>query len=490
MSGVLAQAALTTPRVDLLPILPELILAGTGILVLLGGAVTRRAEPLALVLVALAGVVAAAAASIVLWDWDGNLTVLRGTVATDRFGVVVRLILLGSAGIGLLYGHHYFERSREYPREFSALILFATSGMTLFAVSADLIVAFLALEILSLSLYVLTGFSSRAGSVEAAMKYFLLGAFSSAFFLFGVAFAYGATASTRLGEISSALSGRSGSQALALTAMGLLAVGFAFKVSAVPFHMWTPDVYQGAPTAVTAFMSAGTKVAAFAALIRVLNVALQPLTWDWRPIVWALAAVSVVVGSVFAIAQKDIKRLLAYSSISHAGFVLMGLTSAGQVGISAALYYLVAYAATVLGAFGVVMLVSARGEQRTSLGSYEGLGRRSPGLAGLLTLFLLSLTGIPPTAGFIAKIQVFRSAMDAGYWGLVLIGVIASVVAAFFYLRVVVLMFMRDPEGDAETDDTLLPRLVVGIPAALVLVFGLFPGLLTGFLDQAAVLRW
>jgi NADH-quinone oxidoreductase subunit N len=487
---VIAQAAAATPKVDLIPILPELILAGTGIVVLLAGVLARRVEPVALLFLSLAGVAAAAAASVALWRWDGGLTALAGSIAVDRFGVVVRLILLGTAAIGLLYGHHYLERSGEYRAEFPALVLFATSGMTLFAIASDLIVAFLALEILSLSLYVLTGSSSRMGSAEGAMKYFLLGAFSSAFFLFGVAFAYGASASTRFAAVSSALAGRTDGQALALTALGLLAVGFAFKVSAVPFHMWTPDVYQGAPTAVTAFMSAGTKVAAFAALMRMLNVALQPLTWDWRPMVWAIAAVSVVVGSVLAIAQRDIKRMLAYSSISHAGFVLIGLTAAGQVGISAALYYLIAYAATILGAFGVVMLVSSRGERNTDLRSYEGLARRSPALAGLLTLFLLSLTGIPPTAGFVAKIQVFRAATDAGYWGLALLGVLASVVAAFFYLRVIVLMFMREPAGELETDETLMPRLVVAVPAALVLILGVLPGLVIGFLDKAAVLRW
>jgi NADH-quinone oxidoreductase subunit N len=277
---------------------------------------------------------------------------------------------------------------------------------------------------------------------------------------------------------------------LALAGMGLLAVGFAFKVSAVPFHMWTPDVYQGAPTAVTAFMSAATKVAAFAALMRVFNVALQPLAWDWRPLVWGLAAISVVVGSVLAIAQTDIKRMLAYSSISHAGFVLTGLTAAGETGISAALFYLTAYAFTILGAFGVVMLVSSRGEQRTSLVSYAGLGRRSPMLSGLLALFLLSLTGIPPTAGFVAKVNVFRAAIEAGAWPLALIGVVASVVAASFYLRVIVLMYMQEPEGEAETDETVLPRLVVGIPAAVVVVLGVVPGLVLGFLDRAAVLRW
>jgi NADH-quinone oxidoreductase subunit N len=479
-----------TPAIDLWPILPELILVGTGIVVLLWGAIAPSVRSPALLFVSLVGVAGAAAASIRLWDWEGATTVLGGSVAVDRFGVVVRLILLATAAIGLFYGHHYFERSGESRAEFFPLVLFATSGMTLIAIASELILVFLALEILSLALYVLTGFSRRIGSVEGAMKYFLLGAFSSAFFLFGIAMAYGATGTTRLPEVAHALSGRTEGLALALAATGLLAVGFAFKVSAVPFHMWTPDVYQGAPTAVTAFMSAGTKVAGFAALMRVFNVAFQPLVWDWRPLVWTLAAVSVVVGILFAIAQTDVKRLLAYSSISHAGFVLTGLVATGESGMSAALYYLVAYAMTILGAFGVVMLVSSRGERRTSLSSYAGLGYRSPVLAGLLALFLLSLTGIPPTAGFVAKVEVFRAAIDAGAWPLALIGVIASVVAAFVYLRLIVLMFMQEPEGEDETDESVLPRVVVAIPAILVLVFGVFPSLLLGFLDRAAVLRW
>jgi NADH-quinone oxidoreductase subunit N len=479
-----------TPKIDLLPILPELILIGIGIVVLLGGAIVKRAEPGALLAISLAGVLGAAAASIQLWNWHGGLTVLAGAVAADRFAVVARLVILAATGIGLLYGYHYFERSGEGKPEFYPLVLFAASGMTLIAAASDLIVVFLALEILSLSLYVLTGFSSRLGSVEGAMKYFLLGAFSSAFFLFGVAMAYGATGSTRLSAVSRALAGQTGSQALALAAVGLLAVGFAFKVSAVPFHMWTPDVYQGAPTAITAFMSAGTKVAAFAAFMRVFNVAFQPLTLDWMPLVWALAVLSVVVGSVLAIAQTDIKRLLAYSSVAHAGFILIGLSAPGQLGMSAALFYLVSYAVMILGAFGVVMLVSARGEDRTKIDSYAGLAKRSPLLAGLMALFLFSLAGIPPTAGFIAKVRVFTVAIGAGHWELALIGVLASVVAAYFYLRVVTVMFMQEPADDTEPDPSLLPRLAIVIPAVATLVLGVFPGLVTGFLDTAAVIRW
>jgi NADH-quinone oxidoreductase subunit N len=479
-----------TPQIDLAPVVPELILVGVAILVLLGGAVIRRVEPLPLLFLSIAGVAGAAAASVMLWSWDGELTVLAGAVATDRFAVVVRLIILGSAALGLLFGHHYFARSGELRPEFYALVLFATSGMTLIAASTDLITMFLALEILSLSLYVLTGSSSRLGSVEGAMKYFLLGAFSSAFFLYGIAMAYGATGSTRLAAISRALAGQTDELALALTAMVLLVVGFGFKVSAVPFHMWTPDVYQGAPTAVTAFMSAGTKVAAFAAFMRVFNVAFQPLSWDWTPVLWVVAAVSVVVGSVFAIAQTDIKRMLAYSSVAHAGFILIGMTAAGNVGIGAALFYLLAYAVMIMGAFGVVMLVSSRGEEATSLGSYAGLYRRSPLLAGLLSLFLLSMAGIPPTAGFIAKVSVFSAAIDAGHWELALIGALMSVVAAFFYIRVMVLMYMQDPTGAHEPDRSLMPRLVIAVPAVATLVLGILPGLVTGLLEKAAVIRW
>ena len=308
------------------------------------------------------------------------------------------------------------------------------------------------------------------------MKYFLLGAFSSAFFLYGVAMAYGATASTNIVTIANALAGRTGSQPLALLAFAFLAVGFGFKVSAVPFHMWTPDVYQGAPTPVTGFMSAATKAAAILALVRVLDVAFQPLTADWIPVIWVLAAASIVLGSVLAIAQTDIKRMLAYSSIAQAGFILTGLTAANSSGIRAAMFYLVAYAAMTLGAFGIVMLVSAKGEEQTSFTAYTGLYKRNPVLAGLMAIFLLSLAGIPPTAGFIAKVNVFVAASGAGHWPLVLIGVVFSVVAAFFYLRVIVLMFMREPEAAMDEDRSLMPRLAIAIPAALTLGLGPVPG--------------
>jgi len=287
-----------TPVLTWQPVFPELILAGFAIVGLLYEALVRRSDRGVHLTIALAGVAAAAAASLLLWSWTGAPTVMGGMVAADKFSVLTRVVLLAVAAIGLLYGWHYFARSGdEWRGEFFPLVLFATMGMTMITASADLVMVFLSLEILSLSLYVLTGITGRRNSNEAAMKYFLLGAASSAFFLYGVAMAYGATDTTSITAIANGLAGRIGSQPLALLAFAFLAVGFMFKVSAAPFHMWTPDVYQGSPTPVTAYMSAATKVAAFAALIRVLMVAFQPLTWDWTPVVIVLAAISVVLGA-------------------------------------------------------------------------------------------------------------------------------------------------------------------------------------------------
>jgi NADH-quinone oxidoreductase subunit N len=474
------------------PVIPEMILVGTAILVLLGDAIRpSRDQSLSLTL-SLAGLAAAGFYSLRLWDWSGEATVLGGMVSTDRFGVFFREVILGSAAIALLFSHTYLTITGEARGEFYALMLFAAAGMTLISVAADLILVFLALEILSLSLYVMAGFSwRRLASQEASLKYFLLGAFSSAFFLYGIAFAYGATGTTSIGAMARTLSGETGTTlALALVAGGLLLVGFAFKVAAVPFHMWTPDVYQGAPTPVTAFMAAATKVAAFAALLRVLLIALGPVSWDLRPGLWAIAAVTMVLGSTLAIAQTDVKRMLAYSSIAHAGFVLVGVVAISEEGVSGSMFYLVAYAAMILGGFGVAAVVSGRGEERTSLASYAGLARTSPWLAGLLALFLLSLAGIPPTAGFIAKVVVFQAAVQAGQSALVVIAVLASVVAAFFYLRVIVLMYMREPEEAGAVPAGAGPGVALGVTAALTLALGVFPSLLLDVLRSAAILRW
>jgi NADH-quinone oxidoreductase subunit N len=472
------------------PLGPELVLVGTAIVLLLLDAMLNEANQRAYALLSLAGLAGAAAYSVWLWTWEGPGTVLGNMVAADRFSVFIRLVLIGVAAVAVLLSYHYLDRADEARGEYYPLLLFATAGMTLIASATDLILVFLALEVLSLSLYLMTGFSfRRLASAEASMKYFLLGAFSSAFFLYGIALAYGATGTTNLAAIGQTLNGQT-SIGLALAAAGLMAVGFAFKVAAVPFHMWTPDAYQGAPTSVTAFMSAGTKVAAFAAFLRVFNVAFHPIAGDWRPFVWVIAAVTMVVGSTLAIAQTNIKRMLAYSSIAHAGFILVGVAAGTPKGIEAAMFYLAAYATMIVGAFGVVMLVSVRGERHLSLGSYAGLARRSPFLAAVLALFLLSLAGIPPTAGFIAKVAVFSAAIQAGYWPLVLIAVLASVIAAFFYIRVIVLMYMQEPVETEAIERAPWAELGVIVPAVLTLVFGVLPGILFGFLKSAAVVRF
>ena len=479
------------PDLDLVPVLPEIVLAGVAMLLLVAEAVSRRTDARVGAVTALLAIAGAAYASVVLWGRESEPTALAGMISTDRFSVFFRLLILASGAVAVGFAHHHFRRTPEDHRhEFYPLLLLALSGMTLLSAAANLLVVFLALEVLSLALYVLTGFSpGRVASQEGSMKYFLLGAFSSAFLLYGIAMAYGATGTIGIPDMARELSGRTETPALALVAMGLLAVGLGFKVAAVPFHMWTPDVYQGAPTPVTAFMSAGTKVAGFAALLRVFMVAFGPLQWEWVPMLWTIAAVTMLVGSVLAIAQSDIKRMLAYSSVAHAGFILVGVTASNQDGVTGAMFYLVAYAAMILGAFGIVMLVSGRGEERTGLSAYAGLAERSPALAALLALFLLSLAGIPPTAGFIAKVSVFNAAIQAGHWALALVAVLSSVVAAFFYIRVIVLMYMEEPEDSTGLLTTPSAGVAL-VPAAVATVLlGVYPSVLFDVLDSASVLR-
>ena len=479
--------------IEVMPVAPEILVAVTGMAVLLIGAIAKKVDQRILLGLTLAGLAAGLVVSVSLWGWDGAPAVLGGMIAVDKLAVFGRIVLLVIAGIGALYGYDYFKRGGQDRSEYYALLLFATAGMTLLTASADLIMVFIALEVLSLSLYVLVGFTLRLRAGEASLKYFLLGAFSSAFFLYGVAMAYGSTGTTNIVKIANVLTGNSDPSSLVFVAAGLLAVGFFFKVAAVPFHMWTPDAYQGAATSATAFMAAGTKVAAFIALIRVFDVAFQPLTWTWVPIVIGVAAVTLIVGAVLVTAQSDVKRMLAYSAVLNAGFILVGLTSADARGIGSALFYLVAYAAMTAGAFGILMIVSHRGDERTSLDAFRGLAYRSPGLSGLMAIFLISLAGIPPTAGFVAKIAVFGAATTAGHWPLALLAVLASVVAAYAYLRVVVQMYMREPEGaGSATQPKAGPAAAVALAIPLVVVVGLgiFPGAVANLIEQASVLLW
>jgi NADH-quinone oxidoreductase subunit N len=371
------------------------------------------------------------------------------------------------------------------------LAMFAIGGMLLFPASNDLLTMFVALEVLSLPLYLLCGMARRRRllSQEAALKYFLLGAFSSAFFLFGSAFIYGFAGSVRFSEIDEALSAQVGQEGLLLAGVALIAVGLLFKVGAAPFHAWTPDVYQGAPTPITGFMAACTKVAAFGAMARILYVAFGGVRSDWRPMFWAIAIMTMVVGVVVALTQTDVKRMLAYSSIAHAGFVLTGIVAADALGTASVMFYLVAYGFTTLGAFAVLTLVRDAGGEATHLAKWAGLGRRSPLVAATFALFLLAFAGIPFTSGFIGKLVVFSAAIEAGALPLVIVGVVASAVAAFFYVRVIVLMFFSEPAADGPTVAVASPWTTVGIAlgVAATVVLGILPGPLLELAEQAAI---
>ena len=365
-------------------------------------------------------------------------------------------------------------------------MLFATAGMMLMATATDLLVIFLALEVMSLAVYVLTGIRRDSpASTEAAFKYFLLGAFASAFFLYGIAFTYGLTGSTRLDRIGSLMAAQAMSPTpMQFLALGLLIVGFAFKVSAVPFHMWTPDAYEGAPPAVTAFMSTGVKAAAFAAFVRVFLSAFEPLRGNWSEVIWILAAATMIVGTVVGVVQSNVKRMLAYSSIGHGGYLLVALVSGNDFGKGAVLFYLLTYAITNIGAFGVIALLDNADRPNDQVSDYAGLWNERPGLAALMTIFLLSLGGFPPMAGFIAKWYVFSAAVKAGYTGLAIIGVLTSVISVFFYLRIVVMMYMTPTDTPAQFP--AVPKIAgaaLVVSAILIFYLGILP---TRVLDWAA----
>ncbi|MFI0721693.1 NADH-quinone oxidoreductase subunit NuoN [Streptomyces sp. NPDC021224] len=381
------------------------------------------------------------------------------------------------------------------------LLMFAVGGMLVFPAANDLLTLFVALEVFSLPLYILCALArrNRLMSQEAAVKYFLLGAFSSAFLLFGIALLYGYSGTVTYGGISSvvdgtatmtpALANTTGNDALLLIGLAMVAMGLLFKVGAVPFHMWTPDVYQGAPTPVTGFMASATKVAAFGALLRLLYVVLPGMRWDWRPVMWGVAIVTMLAGAIIAVTQTDVKRLLAYSSIAHAGFILAGVIATTPSGISSVLFYLAAYSFVTLGAFAVVTLVRDAGGEATHLSRWAGLGRRSPLVAAVFAVFLLAFAGIPLTSGFAGKFAVFKAASEGGAMPLVIVGVISSAVAAFFYIRVIVLMFFSEPKPDGPTVAVPSPltSTAIALGVAVTLVLGLAPQYFLDLADKAGV---
>jgi NADH-quinone oxidoreductase subunit N len=369
----------------------------------------------------------------------------------DYAAIAPLLIVLAAACVAVLV-EAFLPRHQRWPVQV-ALSIVALGGMMTFVAANDLLTMFVALEVLSLPLYLMCGLARRRRllSQEAAVKYFLLGAFASAFFLYGLALIYGYAGSVRFSEIAQAAVGSAASDSLLLGGLALLVVGLMFKGSVGPFHTWTPDVYQGAPTPVTAFMAACTKVAAFGAILRVLHVAFGDMRWEWRGVLWAVAIASMAIGAVLGLTQTDIKRLIAYSSVAHAGFLLLGAMAVTDAGVSSTLFYLLAYGFTTIAVFGVISLVRDADGEATHLSAWAGLAKRSPVVAGVMTFLLLALAGIPLTSGFTAKFAVFAAALGDGMAPLVVIALVASAIAAFFYVRVIVLMYFSEPAADGPT---------------------------------------
>jgi NADH-quinone oxidoreductase subunit N len=417
----------------------------------------------------LIGSAGAALASAFLWNSNAESF---GVIRSDNFALFINIVLCTVGILTMLFSHETIEREGIPSGEYYALTLFALCGMMMMAAATDLLVIFVALEILSLAVYVLTGIRrASASGAEAAFKYFLLGSFSSAFFLYGIAFAFALSGSTRLEQITVALASQASGtpSTLTLLTIGLLAVGFCFKISAVPFHMWTPDAYEGAPTMVTAFMSTGVKAAAFAAFVRVFLYPLEALQTQWIPMLSVIAAITMILGTVVGVVQTNIKRMLAYSSIAHAGYLLLGIIAANDTGKAAVLFYLLTYAVANLGALGIVALLGSAEHPHDELRDFAGLWKSRPGLSALMTIFLLSLGGFPPLAGFIGKWYIFSAAVQEGHYWLAIIGVLSSVVSVFFYLRIVVMMYMT--EGTEAVRPRLPATAVAGLALATVAVF-------------------
>ena len=461
---------------DYIRILPELTLAFFGVLIMLADPLLgeKRARPLGVI--ALLGTLAAIAATIYQAHFPGMAWF--GMVRVDDFSLFFHAVIALVALVVVLVSFEYLEAQEIRQGEYYALILLGAVGMMLMSSAVELVLIFIALEISSISTYVLAGFRRRsAASAESSLKYFLLGSFATAFFLYGVALMFGATGSTEIAKIAQALRGGAVTP-LAYLAVALMLVGLGFKVAASPFHVWTPDVYEGAPAPVVGLMSTAPKAAAFAVLLRVLFAAYSP-GWFWP--LWLAAALSMTLGNLGALVQTNVKRLLAYSSIAHAGYLLVAFAASSEIGVSAAIFYAAAYAAMNVGAFAVVSHFAGAGERYVEVDDYAGLGRRSPVLAAALTLFLLSLIGIPVTGGFFAKLYVFSAALQSNLVGLVIVGVINSAVGAYYYLRLIVLMYMREGKED-------LPAGLL-LSAAATLYLGVWPQQVLAYaLDSASAL--
>lgn len=468
-------------------IFPEIALSVFGIAIILLDTFLPKSKRHIATGIALVGIAVTTVFTLGLVGEDG--TFFSGMIIVDGFSIFFRITFLIIGALTVLASSSYTTREGLAVGEFQALVLFAIVGMNLMVASNELIMIFLGLETLSISSYILLGMKrTDLKSNESALKYFLLGSFSSAFLLYGIALTYGATRTTNLELIGREIATGSVSMTLIYAAIGLIFVGFGFKVAVVPFHVWTPDVYEGAPTPITAFMSVGPKAAGFAILVRVLMVAFPATYGKWLALVWLSAALTMIVGNCVALIQSNIKRMLAYSSIAHAGYILVGVTTRNEEGVAAILFYTLAYALMNIGAFTVVALVSRKGDHKTHIDDFAGLGFKQPGLAAALSLFLLSLAGIPLTAGFAGKFFIFRAALESHFVWLTIIGVINSAISVYYYLHVIVVMYMKEPAEDWSPVATTPSAIwVIALSVFGVLQFGMFPDLLINLARNSTI---
>jgi NADH-quinone oxidoreductase subunit N len=470
-------------------LLPQIVLVLAGIALMLLEPFTAAAHKGRLAWIAVLAAIAAAF-SLYIQGVRVPRAFLGDMYFVDAFSYFFQWIFLGILAVCAVISAKFNDRESINRGEYYALLLFATCGMSLMASSSDLILTFVGIEILSIATYVLAGFKRNdIRSNESALKYFLLGSFATAFLLYGIALIYGSTGSTHYMTIRELALMPGGVQGTTLIGMGLLLVGFGFKIALVPFHSWAPDVYEGAPTPVTAFMTVGPKAAGFAALIRVLVIALPFLADQWTSVLWGLSILTIIVGNVVAVLQTNVKRMLAYSAIAHAGYILIGIVTDSYAGFSAVLFYLVAYTIMNLVAFGVIQALSGEGDSRVHLKDYVGMGRRAPFAAAALSLAMISLAGIPLTAGFIGKFFLFSAAIGNGYVGLAIVGVLGSVVSVFYYFRLMVFMYMKEPEEGAPAPEPVhwLVRTVIVVGIVGILWMGILPNQVLMLANHAVV---
>jgi NADH-quinone oxidoreductase subunit N len=461
---------------SLMPIYPEAVVITVALMVLVLDFFLEKKEKSLLGWFSLVGICIAAFATFRLMGAGVNGTFFSGTFFLDPFSIFFKFVFFIACGLGILVSINYLKSQDIHRGEYFALMLFATTGMMLMAAAADLITLYLGLELMALSIYILAGFMRHDNrSNEAAIKYLLLGAFSSGIMIYGMSLLYGITGTTNLTDILVFLQTADLNNPVLFLAMIMLVVSFGFKVAAVPFHMWVPDVYEGAPTPVTAFMSAGPKVAGFAVLLRVFLYSLGPLHAHSAAIISGLALLTMAVGNIMALSQTNIKRMLAYSSIAHAGYALVGLAAGGPEGAASVMFYVLIYALMNMGAFGVVIMLRKAGERGEEIADFAGLGKTNKVAAFLMLIFMFSLTGIPPTAGFIGKFYIFKSAVQSGLVWLAVAGVLFSSISAYFYLRVIMVMYMKEPTETIELTTSPSLALALAISVTAVIYIGVLP---------------